>query len=227
MNLTNLLALARGMIPGAKPNVVDDLIIITVLNAGAVDIAAQSACLKANKKFNVVAGQSEYSIVGNISDYLCVDKPGLWWNNGTQWRPVYPKTLKWLDDNYPNWRDAGDGSPLNYSIDSDILTISPPPLTTLANGFWLYYGKKPEPMTQGDHFPFSGTTTEIAQLSIFDFALIYFAAWKLAPIINKMADANLSMQEYLREREEKINLLYQRRDILASNQTAMKGPKIR
>jgi hypothetical protein len=152
-----------------------------------------------------------------------VDKSGLWWNNGTTFKPVNPRTLKWLDINVPNWRNRSSGSPLNYSIDADILTVSPPPETALTDGFWLYYGKKPTPMTENDHYPFSGSTTEFTHLSIFDFAIILFVKMRLEPMLNKNADANLSRQEYLQEREEKKNLFYRRKDISSDNDTRMKA----
>jgi hypothetical protein len=193
------------------------------LDEGVKDIASYTLCLKSNKKFDVVANQAEYNLSVEISDYLAVDKSGLWWNNGTTFKPVNPRTLKWLDINVPNWRNRSSGSPLNYSIDADILTVSPPPETALTDGFWLYYGKKPTPMTENDHYPFSGSTTEFTHLSIFDFAIILFVKMRLEPMLNKNADANLSRQEYLQEREEKKNLFYRRKDISSDNDTRMKA----
>jgi hypothetical protein len=221
MNLTNLLVFTRAMIPGAKVDVIDDPTVTIVLNLAAVDIAATLQCLKGNKKFNVTAGIGEYVLSTVIPDYLCVDKPGLWWYNGVRWTKIFPRTLKWLDDNFPNWRDMDSGTPRYYSIDGDILTVVPKPLTAVVDGFWLYYGKKPIDMAGGDTFPFTGSAVEMPHLSIFDFALMYYAKWKLDPILNKDADANLSMQEYLREREEKRIVFYRRADISASGAAQM------
>jgi hypothetical protein len=215
------------MIPGAKLQVISDPVLDLVLNEGVKDIASYTACLKANKKFNVVAGQPEYVLSTEISDYLTVDKPGLWWDNGTKWVPVWPRTLKYLDENTPNWRDMENGVPRDYSIDGDILTVSPPPETALDNGFWLYYGKQPTPMTANEHYPFSGSTTELTHLSIFDFAIIAFAKWKIEPILNKDQDANLSMQEYYRVREEKFTQFKQRKDVANNYKAAFKGPRVR
>jgi hypothetical protein len=220
---SNLRLLARAMIPGAKIQVIPDDVMDILLDEGVKDIASYTLCLKSNKKFDVVANQAEYNLSVEISDYLAVDKSGLWWNNGTTFKPVNPRTLKWLDINVPNWRNRSSGSPLNYSIDADILTVSPPPETALTDGFWLYYGKKPTPMTENDHYPFSGSTTEFTHLSIFDFAIILFVKMRLEPMLNKNADANLSRQEYLQEREEKKNLFYRRKDISSDNDTRMKA----
>ena len=227
MILTNLRALTRAMIPSAKLQVVDNTTLDLILNEGVKDIAAYTICLKSNKKFNVTAGQSEYNLSTALANYLTVDKSGLWWYNGSIWRPVYPKTLKWLDDNKPNWRSLGNGSPLHYTIDADILTVSPTPETTLASGFWLYYGKTPIPMVAEGSYPFSGSTTEFTHLSIFDMAIIMYAKNKISPMLNKDEDANLSLQEYKREREEKKIQLYMRKDIAHSNEAGLQGPMVR
>ncbi len=227
MTLAQLKQIARAIIPGLKVSVTDDTFLELMLNEGVKDIAAYTVCLKTNKKINVVSGQYEYNLSTVLGDYLAVDKSGLWWNNGTIWRPVNARTLKYFDEYKPNWRSLSNGSPLDYSIDADILTISPPPETTLTEGFWLYYGKKPTPMTNGAHYPFSGTTIEFTHLSIFDYAIVLYAKWKISPVLNKKEDANLSMQEYMNEREEKMNLLYRRLDIAHSSDARLQGPAVR
>ena len=157
---------------------------------------------------------------------MTTDKPGLWWNNGTKWMPMYPRTLKYLDEFHPGWRDLGDGTPARYSIDGDILTISPPPETTLADGFWLYYGQRPTQMSSGDHYPFSGTTTEFTHLSLFDMAIILYAKWKIEPMLNKKFDSQISIKEYNRERDEKDDLFYRRADLSNDRRTRFTGPRV-
>lgn len=226
MTLSQLRTLARAMIPGAKLQVINNDVLDLILNEGVKDIAAYTICLKTNKKFNAEANVSEYNLSSKLGDYLTVDKPGLWWYNTSQWRPVYPKTLKWLDENKPNWRDSSSGSPLYYSIDADILTITPAPDTAATNGLWLYYGKKPTAMTAEGHYPFSGSTTELTHLSMFDMAIIKYAKWCIEPMLNKEGDSNLSLQEYMKERAEKMSLLYKRKDISASPATRLQGPRV-
>jgi len=227
MLLSQLRTLARGIIPGAKLQVIDNSTLDLILNEAVKDISAYTVCLKANKKFNVKADIGEYNLSVEITDYLTVDKPGLWWNNGSIWRPVYPKTLKWLDENIPNWRSISSGVPLYYSIDGDILTVSPKPTTAVSSGFWLYYGKRPTSMTKDEHYPFSGTTTELVHLSIFDMCIVKYAKWVIEPMLNKEGDANLSMREYLSEREVKKNQLHKRLDIAHSTDLGLRGPAVR
>ncbi len=224
MTLSQLRQLGRAMIPGSKG--IDNATFDLILNEGVNDVNTFVVCFKSNGKFNVTAGQSEYNLSIVLTNYLTPDKSCLWWNNGTMWKPVYPRTLKWLDENVPNWRSLGNGTPLYYSVDGDVLTVSPPPQTTLASGFWFYYGKKATPMTQENHFPFSGTAVEFTHLSMFNMAIIKYLKWVLDPMLNKDGDANLSYQEYLRERAEKKALFERRIDIAHASDVKFQGPKV-
>lgn len=207
MTLDNFKKLARALIPGAKSTVVKPTILELVLNNAVIDIAAFTVCLKANKKFNVIADQDEYNISSVVDDFLVPDKSGLYWNIGDgttpDWEQLESRTLAWLDKNRPTWRDDASGDPIDYSIDGDVLTINPPPDTALTNGLWLYYGKKPVAMTAGGQYPFSGSTTEYPHLVIFDDAILEYAKWKLAPMLNKKVNEELARKEYLRVRGEK------------------------
>lgn len=225
MTLANLRALTRAMTPGAKIRVIDNVVLDLVLNEGVKDIAAYTLCLKANKKFDVVADQEEYDLTAEVNNFLNVDKSGLWWYNGSIWRPVYPRTLKWLDENMPNWRSLSSNYPQYYAIEANILTVVNKPSSALSDGFWLYYGETPTRMTNSTHYPFSGTTTERSQLSIFDMSIVKYAKWQIEPMLNKDQDSNLSLGEYKREREEKMDLLYTRKDIAHSTDTRMQGPR--
>jgi len=227
MNLTNLRTLVRAITPGAKTSNVKNPLLNIVINSIVVDIAAYTKCLKTNAKFTITAEDYDYSLSSVLTDFLVPDKPGLWWDNGTRWKKLNPRTLEWLDKNKPNWRDLDSDDPQDYSIDGDVLTLSPTPDTTLTDGLWMYYGEKPVDMTSGDHYPFSGSTTEIPHLSIFDWAIVYGSKWKILPMINlKYADEyNRDKNQYLNEREEKFNLFKRRPDISA--EARFQGPKVR
>jgi hypothetical protein len=135
--------------------------------------------------------------------------------------------LKYLDEFTPNWRDMENGNPFDYAITGDILTVSPAPETALTDGFWFYYAKQVTPMIQDEDYPFSGSTSEFTHLSIFDMAIVLYAKKTIEQILNKDADANLSLQEYVREREEKFMLFKRRKDISSSSDVRFRGPAIR
>lgn len=231
MTLSQHRILLRGRVPGAKVSVGDNTIVDLILNNAVIDIAAYTACLKANKKFNVVADNSEYNLSSVIGNFLCVDKSGLWWNAGTasspNWRQLNPSTMKGFDVNWPNWRDLDSDNPQDYNVEGDVLKTVPTPDTSLTDGFWLFYGKKPAAMTQDGHYPFSGSTTEFTHLSIFDEAIQLYARWKIVPLINQKADEDKLHRDYLAEREEKYNLFQRRLDITASDDCRLQGPQVR
>lgn len=227
MTLAQLRQLCRATIPTLKVSVADNTTLDLVINEAVKDIAAYTLCLKSNKKFNIVASQSGYNLSTVIGDYLVVDKSGLWHYNGSQWRQLYPRTLKYLDEYSPTWRDLAAGTPQYYFIEGDILTLSPKPSTAGTNYLWLYYAKKPTAMTQDTHFPFSGSTSEFTHLSIFDMAITKYVKWILDPVLNKDQEANLSYQEYVRERQEKFLMFSRRKDIAHDSDTRMSGPSVR
>lgn len=213
MNLGELKTLTRGSVPGAKSSIVKPSTLELFINMAVLDIAVYTACLKANKKFNVTADKSEYSITEFIDDYLTADTSGLLWNNGSEWQLLDPMTLASLDKDYPYWRDHSSNDPLRYTIDGDIITLNPAPDTTLSSGLWLYYGKKPEKMTASSHYPFTGNDTELPYLKMFDEAIIKYVEWKIAPILNKKSEEAVLLQSYQASREEKFTLFKRRKDI--------------
>ncbi len=231
MTLENFRKVAYAIIPGLKQKVADDIGLDLFINKGVVEVAAYSCCLKGNKKFAVVASQAEYSLSSVIGDYLVMDKPGLWFNQGTVATPNYKQlnsvTLKSLDNDRPSWRDLAAGIPQDYSIDGDILTLVPKPESALADGLWLYYGKNPPPMTAVGHYPFSGTTTEFDHLSIFDDAILMYVRARLSPTMNKLNDENLSLKEFYAELDAKIKLFKKRPDVGANRNARLQGPRVR
>ena len=228
MNFGNLKILARAYVPGAKVSVVSDSVLNLLLNQGVVEIAALTICLKANKKFNVVADQREYVLSSVVGDFLIMDDPGVYWYNGSSWKQLCPVTMKWLDENRPNWRDEDSGDPKHYYQESDTLGFHPTPDTSLASGFHVYYGKKPSGMTTEDQYPFGGEA-EITHLSILSEAILYYWKWKILPALNKDGTDNFRLAEraFYNEITLKKAMLARRPDISASRYNQMQGTKIR
>ncbi len=230
MNRGNLRTIARSLVPGAKINTISNLRVNLIMEAGILDIALHSKCLKTDKKFTVTADQDEYSLSSVIGDFLVMRKSGLWHNVGTaaapDWQEVLPKTLKWLDRHRPSWRDEDSDDPYEYDISGDILMINPTPDTTLADGLWLYYARTPTVMTSDSQYPFTGAI-EWAHLSVFDEAVITFLEWKLGKVVAKAQGTRVSVTEkdYLRVRAERIALFNRRPDISAHRDTRLQGKK--
>lgn len=243
MTFLQLKQLARATIFDLKTDVLPDassalsIGIDIVINEAIKDIAASTLCLPTSKKFNAVASQgtaiNPYLISSVIGNFLCAGKGALHWNQGTvaapQWKRLDPRTVAWLEENRPNWKEISDGSPQEYAIDGDNLYIIPAPVSSLSNALWLFYNQTPSPMSADASCPFSGTTTEMAHLSMFDMAIIYYTRWKCMPMLGKEYNQdNYSLQKnlYINEREEKKAWLKRRPDIANDSYASFKGPKI-
>jgi hypothetical protein len=236
MTLSELRQVVRAMIPGAKKNEVDNTLLDILLNAGAKDVTSFCELLPTSKKFNAVASQGDkanpYLLTTVIANYLTAGSGGLWWNSGDgttpKWKKLNPRTTEWLDENRPNWKEIADGTPEDYAIDGNNLYVIPAPVSSLTNGFWLDYISVPSSMTQVTHYPFSGTTTEYTHLSMFDFSIIYYARWKIIPMLGEDSmndEFNRNQNLYIKEREEKLGLWRRRADI--AQVVTFQGPKIR
>lgn len=232
MTRSDLRLLARATVPGAKVSVITNAQLNLILELGILDIAAYAVCLRKNDTFNVTAETGEYAISTQITDFLTIDKSGLWWNDGTEWRKLDSVTLQFMDETFPAWRDDSSDDPLRYSLEGDILTVHPKPDTTLADGFKLYYGQKSTKMSLDTHYPFVGTTTERPHLSIFDDSILKYVKWKLEQMVNKDSNVNFNEQTYIKERDEKKKLFNRRLDVSASSiragfkRTKFQGPKV-
>lgn len=219
MNLGDLKKYCYASIPTLKQKVADDVLVTLLINKGVQEINARAKILKTSKAFDVVANQKEYIISTVIGDFVCPDKPGLWWDAGdgttSDWQKIDPATLQSLDEDRPKWRDLGSDDPQEYSIDGDIITVIPPPDTSLTGGFKLYYIKKATDMSADAHYPFTGSSVEMTQTDIFDDVIVKFLRWKVEPMLSKENNLDLTEGAYERELEKKIALYNRRPDIAA------------
>lgn len=227
MNLGELRTLARAYVPLAKIRTVTNTTLDLILNQGAVDVAAESICLKANEKFNVVEDQTDYDLSSVVTRYLIVDRPGLWYRDSSSddYKRLYPKTEKWLDINRVGWRDEDPSEPVYYYIASNTLRLVPAGDGDVSDGLWLYFGQKPAFMTDAAHYPFGGTS-EIESLSILSEPILYYWKWKARYIFNEGVDNyRLGENEYKRELARKIKMIYRRPDLTADSKAKRQGRK--
>ena len=226
MTLENLKKLAWAVIPGANKNNVLPTLLTLILNKACDDIAEYTCCLPENETFDVVAEDGEYLLHEELTRYLTMDKSGLWWNDGTQWKQLNPRTLAWLDRNRPNWRDLDSDDPEDYAISGDALTIVPKPDTDLTDGFKVYFGQAPDYMSANGDYPFVGDSTELTHLRIFDMVIIKFAELLVLPMINKKIKPDIILKEYQALRKEKYSLFKRRKDISANKHAKFTGRRI-
>lgn len=222
MNWGELKSMARATVPYAQSENISDTILELVLYNGVKDIAARTKCLPENLKFNITAETGEYLVSTVAPRFLLMDKPGLWWYDGTDYKQLDPKTRKWLDENIPNWRTEDSDDPIYYYQEKNVIGLYPKPNTTTSSGIWIYYFAKPAKPTADSQYPFEGTV-EIPMLSILDGAIINYFRWKVLPFINKDDEYNRAENQYKKEVAEKIMLLNRKPDISAARDTKLQG----
>ena len=232
MTLDDFRTLIRAYVPGAKIRVIDNTLLTLLINKAVDDVNSFGMLIKSNKQFNVKAEQMEYDIRTEVADdFLVMDKPGVWWNAGTSstanWVQLWPKTEKWLDKFYTNWRDESSGSPKYYFIKNGKFNAFPKPNTALTNGFWIYYAQASVNMTLGTHYPFTGSNDELTFLRDMDDAIIDYVRWKLKRPLGKEVAGVIAEKEYEVIRLEKLELINRRVDISSHRFTKMRGPYIR
>ena len=230
MTLDQYRTIIRALVPGAKVSVVSNSILEQLINMGVDDVNAFGCVYCSDKKFDVEAEKQTYAIHTYIDDFLMPAKGGLWWNDGDSdnpdWKRLDGMTRESINSEYPRWLNDDSDSPLRYIIENDNLIIHPKPNTTLTNGFHMFHVKKAVWMTDGSHYPFTGSDVEIANYSILDDAIIDYVRWKLAEPLGKVQKGVIKKDDYIKNRNEKIDLLKTRLDISSTPGARMRGPTI-
>jgi len=224
MNFGKLKQLARAFVAEAKKGVVADAELESIINFAAFEVASRSICLNENKKFDSVANVGEYNLTSILTRYIVPDKSGLWYrtSTSTNYAQLIPKTIKWFDENKPDWRDADAGDPTHYAIDGDKLVVTPAPDSVITEAFWMYFGQAPVEMSSDDDYPFGGTS-EIHRLKGLQIAIIKYAEIGLSKAINGGMDSyRLKENEFEREISKQIAMLQRRKDISSYRDSKMK-----
>lgn len=232
MKLENYRKLIRAYVPSAKISVINNTLLDLLINLGVEDVNARAAVYQGDKKFDVTAETQTYLIHDEIDDYVGMDESGLWWNEGSasspKWKKLDPMTRRALDDQYPMWKDDDSDDPLRYVTEGDNLLVHPKTNVALTDGFWAYYIKKPTAMTDGSHYPFTGSPTEITAFTVLDDAIIDFVRWKLSrPLVKSQNQQGLLTEsDYQKSLAAGAVLVKRRFDISANPDARMRAPSI-
>lgn len=229
MDLGELKLLARSYLKEATKRTIKDNVLELILNNGAVQVAKLAVCLPENKKIDGVANQQEYRLRDHITDFLTMDKPGVWYREDamSDYQQLYPRTMKWLDRNNPNWRDETSSTPTYYAVKGDVLTVVPAFDTDVSDGLWVYYGAKPPRMNSEDHYPFGGSDL-LPHLEPLHETILLFWQWKGKMILNNGFDEYRAGEKmFLQEVARQASMFKRRADVNASDKTRMQGRKIR
>lgn len=223
-NLSTLEQLVRLQVPGANLQVISSPDLWVFINKGAQDVNQRLKVRRKNVKFNGVAGQVDYAISTSITDFVCMDDSGLYFQNGAMWQQLIPKDRKWLDENVYSWRDFASGAPLYYIQENDDLAIIPAPAVVSTPAYWIYYIQQVVAMSNGNQFPFTGALIETPSYQCLDDGIVNYCQWKLQALLGNKAQGVMDQQEYLTELEKVSEIFVRRPDMTASRYYKMQGP---
>lgn len=229
MNLQSLKILARGYIPGAKDTAINDTTLLSILNEGVLDVATRLKCVKNFAYFNAVADQESYRLSSVLTNYLCLDDPGIWMKSGTTYQEMDPEDIKSLDQKFRNWRGSEGEIANRYAMLGDLFIPHPTINQNISSGFLAYYCERPLAMVENTHYPFhvSGSqTTERSDLAILSDSVLMYAEWKILKVLSKRDDAYQKFNEYLQDLELKRPLINSRLDVAHGRKVKFSGPRI-
>lgn len=229
MDFSELRSLARAYVPQAKASAINNTNRDLILNEGALDVALRTGCLATDKKINIVGSQAEYNLSSQLDRYLFMDKPGVWFYDGSGWVRIRPKTLAWLDKRLPTWRDSDEGDPLYRAIHGNNLLLHPTPEANESNGLWIYYCQRPTIMVQAGHYPFhveGDQTEERTDLATLSEAILLYWEMKALKVLGKKQESLQKKGEYLTSIIEKTAFLKRDRNIAIDKKTRFMGKKV-
>jgi hypothetical protein len=133
-----------------------------------------------------------------VPSYLGRCKKGLFFKDSAgSWSKILPTTEEDITENIQNFLNSSSVEiPTYYFISGDTLGFEPAPSTSAIKGAKLYHLKKATPMSSADHFPFSGSATEITALIPLDEPIIAWAKWKIAESYGTNTDVNLRQVDF-------------------------------
>lgn len=189
------LAVANLGVTGAK-----DPYLITLLNEGCDQVNMLCKAYADYTDFNVVAEKMVYSLALYVPRYLGRDPRGLYIKDSSDdWKQVKAKTEKHLKKFIPSYLNADSvDQPQYYWIEGDNLGFYPPTSTSKEGGARLYHLLKANPMSNDEHYPYSGSTTEITAFKPLDEAIIAYVEWKLKPSYGANTDIDLGYARFIR-----------------------------
>lgn len=198
---------------------ITDPYLATLLNSGVDEVNLLCKVYKGYTDFTISADKRVYSLAESAPLYLGADKRGLFFKNTDgDWKKLIPKTEAWLSQKYQDYLNASSVAlPTYYYLDGDDLGLYPPPSTTTALGARIYHLKKANPMASGDHYPFSGSATEIVALKPLDSAIISFVLWKINPAFGTNTDTDLRERDFISECRKSSAQIKRRPDLSISS----------
>lgn len=199
MKLSELLERCKLEIPNMNQNGMKDSQITRLLNQACDQVNLLTKVYAGYTDFAVTAEKQIYNLSESVPLYLGRDKRGLYFKDANnKWHPVTPKTEAWFRRVHSDYLNGTSAAIPQYCwIDGDELGFyQNPSVTSTAR---LYHLKKSTDMSSNDHYPFTGTTSQITAFIPLDDALIAYARWKISPSFGPVTDQDLRQRDFVNE----------------------------
>ena len=216
MKLSEFQTRIKMMVPNFNDSGLTDTQLTDLINDACNKVNLIAKVYKGYTDFNVVADQIVYTLSTSVPNFMGSEERGLYFlDTSSQWQKLYPKSISWIAQRFRDYLNASSiGLPQYYWLVDNELGFYPPASTSTTAGARLYHLQKATPMSNQDHYPFNGTTTELAYLIPLDDAIIAYCRWKLSPAFGKITDLDLREREYLAEVRKGMRQIKRRPDAI-------------
>lgn len=224
MKQSQFLKRLKLQIPNIKETGYSDSDLIELINQGIDQTNLLAKVYQSYTDFNIVADQQIYNISEIAPTFLGpVKKRAYLLDDNSEWQPILPKTKDWIENKYRQWLNAESVSLPNwYWIEGDELGFYPPPNTSFSSGGRIFHLKKSTPMSSNDHYPWTGSTTQITAFIPLDDAILAYARWKLSPAFGTVTDVDLREKEFIKECAKGAKQIKRRPDITTDTEYGLK-----
>jgi len=224
MNLGDLKQRCKLKLPNIGQTGVGDAYLVELLNQACDRCNEVGKFYYEESYFNVVADQSKYPLSENVTDYLGMGKVPLYFKlSSGDWKQVYPKTEAYIQRTFPDYLNADSVTqPQYYYLDGDNIVLYPPADTARDNALMLKHLKASTPMSNDNHYPFTGTTTEITAFKPMEEAIVAFVKWQIEPSYGKVSDTDLGEQRFNSEVRKAKRKIKRRPDAIGSPYNGMR-----
>jgi len=237
MTIAELIRRAEGIVPEASETVIPSYSTtqyskLDIFNEAAEEFAKYTLCLPKDKKFDCTASTQTYSLMANIPDYFMPREEGFFHlrsdttsnTTGLSWDRLKPTSVRNLDEEQPSWRTASSSDTLlKYWIDGDIFGVHYTPSNSVTNGFHAYYFAVPSKASALTHYPFTGTTSQDARLSLYDRTLIVYYEYRALGLLGYKNESLAKEKEFYLLCDKAKSEINTRRDLAQESRARPKS----
>ena len=186
----------------AIPNIgqlgISDISMTSLINQACNAVNLMVKAYTDDTEFSVVANQKEYDLSVVAPSFVGRDKRGCFFKVDGVWKKIEPRSEAYLSQYNQNYLNSlSVPVPQYYYIKGNTFGLEPAADTAQVNGIKLFHVKRAVDMTNEDHYPYSGSTTEITALLPLDEAIIAWCKWRIAPAYGTVTDVDLKEREFM------------------------------